>query len=190
MAYILWSVPCDNKKKKNLAPSTIGAAAARLLHHGLNSFCPEPTGALRIGVLSHRVTCALLCVLLSTSHNVTKAQPQYTGVAFERAESRQLYTRTYMMLFYSDSFLRGSLSCRILSFFSIHVLLLRSSAWRVRAQWGWASHSRCRALLGELRRDLTRHQPPEHPPAQNGPPHLESVGHLCLPSPSVAASRL
>jgi hypothetical protein len=29
-----------------------------LLHHGLNSFCPEPTGALRIGVLSPRITCA------------------------------------------------------------------------------------------------------------------------------------
>jgi serine/threonine protein kinase len=28
------------------------------LHHGLNSFCPEPTGALRIGVLSPRITCA------------------------------------------------------------------------------------------------------------------------------------
>jgi hypothetical protein len=28
-----------------------------LLHHGMNSFCVEPTDALRIGVLSPRITC-------------------------------------------------------------------------------------------------------------------------------------
>jgi hypothetical protein len=35
-----------------------GNSATLLLHHGLNSFCPEPTCALCMGVLSHRITCA------------------------------------------------------------------------------------------------------------------------------------